>query len=335
MKAFVTGSTGLLGNNLVRALVEGGYEVKALVRSAEKAKKVLGDLDIEFVDGDMGDVAGFAHELGGCDVLFHTAAYFREYYQPGQHEDLLRKINVYGTIKLFQAAEKYSVANIIYASTGGFLDASSSDGPIDESAPYNYNTPNLYFKSKLEAEEAIYRFMETNDLRIIFIMPGVMLGPWDSGPSAVGRQVILDFIERKLPAIPPGGFSFVDARDVADAMIEAVNTGASGERYLVAGEEYYDAGNFFKMLEKVSGVPSPRLRMPYPVMLTLAWFYELMGRITGKPPQFTREGIRTLVETGGVSSQKAIRELGVKFRPLEDTLGDQVNWYREHGYVSE
>ena len=84
MKAFVTGSTGLLGNNLVRQLVDQGHQVKGLIRSPEKAERLLGDLDVERVQGDMREVSGFAPELAGCDAVFHTAAYFREYYQPGR-----------------------------------------------------------------------------------------------------------------------------------------------------------------------------------------------------------------------------------------------------------
>ena len=121
MKAFVTGSTGLLGSNLVHALIDADYEVKALVRSTEKAQKILGHLDIEFVKGDMLNVDAFAAEVAGCDVLFHCAAYFREYYSSGEHENLLEKINVDGTINILNAAEKQGVKKTIYVSSGGVI----------------------------------------------------------------------------------------------------------------------------------------------------------------------------------------------------------------------
>ncbi len=114
MQAFVTGSTGLLGNNLVQLLVEQGYKVKALVRSKTKAAKLFGDLDVSLVEGDMLDIDSFASELVGCNVLFHTAAYFREYYQPGNHWEMLENINVKGTIKLLTAAEKQGIKKVIY-----------------------------------------------------------------------------------------------------------------------------------------------------------------------------------------------------------------------------
>src|SRR5690349_21027847 len=98
MRAFVTGATGLLGNNIVRQLLAAGNEVRGLVRSVEKARRVFPKEDVELVTGDMSDIAGFAGAMKGCDVLFHTAAYFREYYQPGDHKAILEKINVQGTI---------------------------------------------------------------------------------------------------------------------------------------------------------------------------------------------------------------------------------------------
>src|SRR5690349_9143977 len=100
MKAFVTGSTGLLGVNLVRLLRERGHEVRALVRSPEKARRLLGDTGAQVVAGDLEDVDAFAPALGGCDVVFHTAAYFREYFGPGDHWPALERLNVHATLQL-------------------------------------------------------------------------------------------------------------------------------------------------------------------------------------------------------------------------------------------
>src|SRR5271154_25892 len=102
--AFVTGATGLLGNNLVRALVERGHRVKALVRSRAKAKELLGGLDVEIVEGDMKDISSFQEALRGVDVLFHTAAFFRDSYKGGRHWDELFRVNVTGTEALLEAA---------------------------------------------------------------------------------------------------------------------------------------------------------------------------------------------------------------------------------------
>src|SRR5918994_6485261 len=114
MKAFVTGATGLLGNNLVRALRAEGHDVRALVRSDTKARQLLGDTGAELVLGDMEDVPGFAETLAGCDVVFHTAAYFREYYASGDHWPKLKAINVHGTLALAEAAHTRGVRRLIH-----------------------------------------------------------------------------------------------------------------------------------------------------------------------------------------------------------------------------
>ncbi len=333
MKVFVTGSTGLLGSNLVRGLVAQGDAVKALARSAEKAEKLLGDLPIEIVEGDMQDVAHFAPELKGCDVLFHVAAYFREYYGPGEHDDLLNEINVVGTIRLLEAAVEHGVEHVIYVSSAGVLGQPEGGGVVDESAPYNHATPNLYFQSKIAAEKAVYEFLEGHDLRVVLILPGVIFGPGDSGPSTAG-QTVLDFLNRQIPVILPGGLWVVDARDVAQGMIQAVTVGQSGERFLIGGR-YFPVGAMLTILEKISGVAGPRQKLPYPAALAIAWVSEFLSGFTGKPPQLSEQAVRVLQDKSNVSSEKAIKELGITFRSLEDTLGDQVAWFRANGYLSQ
>lgn len=328
MKAFVTGATGLLGNNLVRLLVARGYEVKALVRSKEKAQKLLGDVkNVEFIQGDMENVAGFAEALQDCDVLFHTAAYFREYYQPGDHWSKLKKINIDGTIELFEATEKYGVKKAIHVSSGGVIGEDDSKGVADETTTASgLALENLYFRSKVETEKAIANFLKTHTMPVVMILPGWMFGPGDAAPTSAG-QLVQDFLGRKLPGVVNGGATIADARDVAGAMIEAVTKGKNGERYIVGGK-LHTVPEVMKTLEKVSGVPGPKLRIPTPIALTIAWLSQTVARLTGGTTLLTVSGIKTIANPHQISSEKAARELGAKFRPLEDTLRDTVNWYK-------
>jgi dihydroflavonol-4-reductase len=330
MKAFVTGATGLLGNNLVRLLVQQGYEVKALVRSKEKAQKLLGDVrNVEFIQGDMENVAGFAEALQGCDVLFHTAAYFREYYQSGDHWPKLEKINVKGTLELLEQADKHGVKKAIHVSSGGVIGEDDSKGLADEStAASGFALENLYFRSKVETEKAIAKFLKTHSLQVVMILPGWMYGPGDAAPTSAG-QLVQDFLERKLPGVLNGGAGIADARDVAQAMIAAAGKGKSGERYIVGGK-LYKLADIMQTLEKVSGVPAPRLRIPTPVALAIAWLSQTYARLTGGSTLLTVNGVKTIANPHQISSEKAVRELGASFRPLEDTLRDTVNWYRRH-----
>lgn len=330
MRAFVTGSTGLLGNNLVRLLVQQGHDVTALVRSPAKAQRVFAGLDVTLIEGDMQHVAGFAAALDGSDVLFHTAAYFREYYQPGDHWQTLKAINIDGTVALLQAAEQHGVKKVIYTSSSGVIGVRPGSDWGDETTPADaYVMDNLYFKSKVLAEEAVQQFLQQSSLPVVLILPGWMFGPSDAAPTASG-QLVLDFLDRKLPGVIPGGGMPVDVRDVAQAMISAVAHGASGERYLVGGERFVSMAELNQTLERVSGVPAPRRRIPRGAALAVAWASEMWSRISGTPTLITVSGVRTLLHRRLTRSDKARRVLGVTFRPLEETLRDEVAWFRQH-----
>jgi dihydroflavonol-4-reductase len=332
MKAFVTGSTGLLGNNLVNLLVEQGHSVKALVRSPEKAAKLFPGLEITLVTGDMDRIADFATEMEGCDVLFHAAAYFRDYYQPGDHWEKLEKINIHGTVELLTEAEKHGVKTAIYVSSAGVIGRKPGGGAGDESSPAPpIANSNLYFKSKLLAEQAVEEFVRTHSLPVVLILPGFMFGPGDVAPTGSG-QLVLDYMKKKLPGIIDGGTDIVDARDVAQAMIQAVDHGKSGERYIVAGN-YYEVEDILNKLEAVTNIPYPKRHIPNGVIMAYAWVMEMYGKITGKPILISRQGVQTMLAKTELHSTKASKELDARFRPLEDTLRDEVGWYRDHAYV--
>lgn len=328
MKAFVTGSTGLLGNNLTYLLSQKN-QVKALVRSKEKAKNVFGDTsNITFIEGDMLDIDGFAHELQGCDILFHAAAYFREYYQPGNHWKNLEKVNIKGTISLLERAEKYNIQKVVYVSSAGVIGMGPNGLPGDElTPPSKFAHTNLYFKSKLLAEEAIQLFLQKSSLPVVLILPGGIFGVRDFTPTSSG-QLVLNFLSQKLPGIVDGGGCFVDVRDVAQAMINAVEKGRSGERYIVAGH-YSSIEHVLQTLEKLTGIPAPKRHIPYTASLALAQLSELQWKLTGKPVLLSRARVQTLQQKFHWSSEKALRELAITFRPLEKTLRDEIDWYQQ------
>ncbi len=330
-KAFVTGGTGLLGTNLVRELARQGWTIKTLCRSLEKVKRVLAGIEVEPVMGDMDDIAGFAGAMSGCDTLFHCAAYFREYYGAGDHRQKLDQINVHGTVEILDAALRAGVKKVVYVSSSGVLNHAESSATVDESSPYAVKTSNLYFQSKIQAEQRLFHWLRTHELPVVLILPGWMFGPYDLAPTASG-QLVQDFLARKLPAIIPGGASVVDARDVAAAMIESVDKGKPGERYVVAGRSV-SLEEIARTLESVTGVRGTRLRLSYPLAIVVAWLSQTAAAIRGGQSLLTASGVRTMREAmeHKMSSAKAERELGATFRPLKETLTDEVSWFRELG----
>ncbi len=335
MKALITGSTGMLGHNLVRALLEQGWQVKALVRSKQKAQKLFGNLSLEIIEGDMENVAGFAAALEGVDAVFHTAAYFREYYSAGEdHWKKLKAINIDATLELIGLSEKMGVKSFIHVSSSGSIAIPANHAIADENTPFATNTQNLYFKSKVEGDLAIAKWLQAapRAMKLVSILPGWMIAPRDAAPTAAG-QLILDFMNKKIPGVINAGTSTVDARDVATAMMKAVQLGQHGEKYIVAGRLVKFA-EMFPVLEQISGVKSPTLQMPNWLVLTLAKVDTFVSGLQKKTPTMPFDGIQTMLALHTLSSAKAERELGITFRPLEQTLRDTLTWYQENGYIN-
>lgn len=333
MKAFVTGGTGMLGSNLVHLLVERGHQVRALIRSEVKASRLFGDQEgIRFVVGHIENVEGFAHELSGSDVLFHTAAYFREcFVDSGNHKEKLQKINVHGTIELLKAAEARGLKKAIYVSSGGLIGLKPDGEPGDERTPPSHVVyKSHYLNSKLVAEQKIEEFLQDHKLPVVLILPGAVLGLYDMGPTPSGRFV-LDYMHGKIPGVLNGGVSLVDARDVATAMISAADYGRSGERYIVGGR-YLDMKDVLQSLEKVSGIPCPSRRIPNIVARVSAKTQAMISRLTGKPPSISPVTLDIILSKLRLDSSKAAKELGISFRPVLDTLNDAVQWHRQQQF---
>lgn len=331
MRVFVTGSTGLLGNNLVRALVPLGHDVVALARSREKAERMLAGTGARVVLGDMRDVAGFAGEIAGADVVFHTAAYFREYYSPaskGTHEEALESVNVRGTLALLEAADQHGVGRFIHVSSSGAVGMNADGSPGDENTlPSEEQLENLYFRSKAEGDAKIAAFCPRSGMSVIEILPGWMWGPGDAGPTSAGK-LYLDFAAGKIPGAPPGGTSLVDARDVARAMVATLTRGAHGDRFIVGGQ-YRSLREVLDALARASGKAPLRFDVPAPLALAFAHASEAWAKLTGGVPAVPIRGVRTLLARHTVTSAKAERELGVTFRPLDETMRAVVDWYAE------
>ncbi|MEL6230700.1 MAG: SDR family NAD(P)-dependent oxidoreductase [Cyanobacteria bacterium J06627_3] len=336
MKAFVTGSTGLLGSNLTHLLLNQGFEVMALTRELTKASKILGEHpSLKVIQGDLQEVNGFAQHLKGCDVLFHTASYFRESFDYGDHWQQLKTINVDATIHLLEAAEKAGVSKVVHVSSAcGCVGIIRGGAPSNESTPFQeFNHKNPYFKSKLMAEEAISNFLKSHSLPVVLILPAGMMGPYDAAPTEMGR-FILNFLKGKAPLVPSGGFPIVDARDVAMAMLSAVYSGQPNERYLVTGG-YYSVDEIMRNLSEASGQPVPNKKLPRFAVRLWAMIQNIIGRIKGQKPFLPGDMVRVMLSRQWFDASKAAQGLKTSYRPLKDTIKDTVQWYQKNGYVRD
>lgn len=331
---FVTGATGLLGNNLVRALLKRNIQVTALVRCAEKARKQFADLPVSFIGGDLCNPESYRTALQGCDSLFHTAAYFRDSFKGGKHWQELYETNVKGTADLLQSAWDAGIRRVVHTSSIAVLGGEQNQ-PIDESMSRDRKDQDDYYRSKILSEEVVREFLEKHpQMFACFVLPGWMFGPGDIGPTASG-QFVIDYMHQRLPGVLPASFSVVDARDVAEHEIMAMERGRRGERYLAAGR-HMTMGDLMDELAKVSNIPAPAKQIPLLMLRLLAQGYEVYHWLTKKPVLLSKSSVdlmaREYLRTH-FSHSKSHQELGCQFRSVNETLRDVVEWYRHHDYL--
>ena len=335
--AFVTGGVGLLGSNLVRLLADQGFSVRALVLPSEmdKVPIQLAGIPVSIISGDMRDVSGFAYALTGVDIVFHTAAFFRDYLKGGRHWDALYSTNVAGTRSLLEAAYRAGVRRFVHASSIAVLDGRGS-AVIDETMLRDERRAEPYYRSKILADREIVNFLCRHpDMVVAMVLPGWMHGPGDAAPTPAGQSV-LDFLRGKIPGILPGAFPIVDARDVAEAMVLAARKGRRGERYLAAGRPVSSA-EYMASLAAIGGVKVPARKIPRSALYAVAAVSECWARLTHRPVQLSLAAMRLLdrrLDQLQFDHSKSKKELGLEFRPLESTLRDEIAWFRAHGYLN-
>jgi nucleoside-diphosphate-sugar epimerase len=333
--AYVTGATGLLGNNLVRALLEKGVTVRALVRSRQKAERQFPSLAIDLVEGDINQPETYTKSLAGADIVFHTAAYFRDNYKGGKHWERLYTTNVIGTARLLEACYRAGIRRFVHTSSTATLRGQPGE-LTNETKLRTEREADDYQRSKILADQEVFKFLEVHpDFWAAFVLPGWIHGPGDFGPTSAG-QTVLDFLARRLPGIPPGGFSVVDARDVADALIRTAEFGGRGERYIAAGHPMTMA-ELFNKLENVSGIPAPHRKVPMAALYLIGGLTELQARITGRPALISWATVQLVARDGDrnrYDHSKSERELGIRFRKTEDTLRDEIDWLRAFGAMT-
>jgi hopanoid-associated sugar epimerase len=329
MKTFVTGGSGHVGANLVRALVERGVAVKALVR-ARSDNAALDGLDVERVEGDLRDPAALERALDGCDRLYHVAAFVS--LRKGDQQEVF-DVNVTGTKNVLAAAEQAGVARTVFCSSFGAVGHNPTGGPSDESFTVNpFETHLDYELSKAMAELEVHRAVHRGmDVRIV--NPCGIVGAHDYKPSSVG-QTILDFANRKMPAYVPGQFEFVAVRDVVEGHLLAMERGKPGERYILSGGQY-TLDRILEHLSGLCGVPKPRLRIPVGVMLPLAHVSTLFLRTFAprKPPRVTPGTIKILNGGKHADISKAKRELSFAPTPVLDAFTEAYQWFRGRGQI--
>ncbi len=333
MNCFVTGASGFIGANLVHELVARGHRVKALLRPNADLRGLAG-VDYEPIPGDIADRAALAAGLRGCDWCFHVAASYHLWlpdYAP------MFAANVEGTRTVIQSAAAAGCSRIIYTSTVGCIGlprvTHGTVTPTDESAPVSEaQMSNPYKLSKWRAE-VVARELAATGLPVVIVNPSAPVGPRDVKPTPTG-QVIVDFLNRALPAYLDTGLNWVHVRDVAVGHILAAEKGRPGERYILGhADGNWTMKQALDVLAEISSLPAPKFQVPYHLALLAAHIDEAVSRLTGKPPKAPLAGVRMARYKMFFNPGKAIRELGLPQTPPRQALADAIAWFQNHGYV--
>ena len=315
MRFIVTGASGHLGANVVRALVEAGESVRAVdVRPGA----ALRGLDAEFVRGDVLDPSTLENTFSGAEFVLHLAARISI---AGDPDGSVRRVNVDGVRHVAEAALAAGVRRLVHCSSLHAYDVGGTDGPLRETGPRATDSRlPAYDRSKAAGEDELRRVVDRG-LDAVILNPSGMFGPVDPEPSRMGRVLLAMFVGR-MPITVKGAFDWVDVRDVAAALIAATDRGRRGENYLVGGHRA-SVTELGRLAAEVAGGRPPRLEMPLaPVRLAAAAAVRLVGRRRAGRLLLTPESLHALETDPVVDCSKAIAELGYRPRPLAETVAD-------------
>jgi dihydroflavonol-4-reductase len=333
MKCFVTGASGFVGSNLVHELLARGHRVKALLRP-NADERALAGARFERVTGDILDRKLLLHEMEGCDWCFHVAASYHLWlrnYQP------MYEANVEGTRNVLEAAGKNGCRRIVYTSTVGCIGLPKIENTVvipatEQQIISQDQLTNHYKRSKWQAEEVAVKLVR-DGLPVVIVNPSAPVGPWDAKPTPTGR-IILDFLNRKLPAYIETGLNWVHVRDVAIGHILAAERGVIGERYILGNMQ----GNWtmeetLRVLQEITGIPAAHVKIPRWIALAAAYTNEAFAKVTGIPPRVPLAGVRMAKHRMWFKPTKAVLQLSMPQTPPKQALADAVEWFRANGYA--
>jgi dihydroflavonol-4-reductase len=324
MRVFVTGGTGFVGKPTVERLVEGGHEVRCLVRRTSRTSE-LEALGCELTHGDVTDKASVLEGMRGCEWGVNLANVY-SFWEPDK--GAYRRVNVEGTRNVMEAALETGLSKVAHVSTL-VVWGKPPQSPFDERTPEGPERFTEYARTKYEGDEVVWELYRQKGLPVVVLYPGAVLGPDD--PKSTG-QYVRDLIERRAPAriFEDSAFTFVHVDDVALAIVRALEKeGNEGEKYLV-GKHSLTMGEFTRMVSEISGVPPPKMRLPGPLVMAGAALVTKAADLTGRPPLsgMSTDMMRNIREGVVFDGSKSERELGLTYTPIREALEEEVASHR-------
>src|SRR5665213_3044704 len=328
MRVFLTGSTGFVGSHVARAYAADGVELRLLTRATSKLTAIEG-FAAEVVVGDLRQAEALRTALRGCDALVHVAADYRLWVRDPKE---MYATNVDGTRELLRIAREEGVAKVVYTSSVATMGFKTDGTIVDENTPVSIaDMIGPYKRSKFMAEQEAISAARSGQ-HVMILNPTTPIGAGDAKPTPTG-QIVVDFLNRKFPAYVDTGLNLVDVSEAARMHVVALQRGATGERYILGGENL-TLKQILDRMSAITGLPSPAHKVPHAVAMTFAFFDEtITGKLRGKEPRATVEAVRMGKKYMFASSAKAERDLGFRVLPVYNALRAAIEWFITHGYA--
>lgn len=333
LTAFVTGATGFLGSHVARVLADGGADLRLLVRAASDVRNLAALGKADRVTGDLRDPATLKKAMSGCDVVFHVAADYRLWTPTRADVDRMYQSNVEGTRAIIEAARETGVRKVVCTSSVATMGFNTDGTLVDETAPVSLaGMVGHYKRSKFLAEQIALEAGRSG-ANVVVVNPTTPIGEQDIKPTPTGR-IVLDFLKRKFPAYVETGLNLVDVHQCARGHIMAMEKARPGQRYILGGENL-TLKQILDKLSAITGLPSPKVKLPYAVALAFGIIdTAVTGKLLRKTPRASIDEVRMGRKIMFVTSAKAVRELGWREVPVEGALRRAVDWFRSNGYVA-
>lgn len=326
MKVAITGATGHLGGAIIRELVIRGIEVHALVRQKDQCP--LLHPHVQYKLGSIENPATLSELVQGCDGFIHAAGLISI---DGDAGGRVWDVNVKGTQHCLTAAREAGIRRFVHISTIHVFEQLPFRDQLNENRVNVGSGATAYDKSKLEGERLALSYLSP-DMEVIIINPTAVIGPYDDKPSRMG-QALIRMYKGYLPFAFPAGFDFVDSRDVASGIVNALMMGRAGENYILGGR-WAPLKDLNAHVGTFKGQKLRTLEVPFALGYLGLPFVRGMSMLSKSPPLYTGEALRTLKEGNRmISSAKAEKELKYTSRPLFDTIRDTMQWFAENGYL--
>lgn len=325
-KILVTGAAGFLGSHVTRQLAARGADVRVLLRPASN-NRAIADLPLEYVTGDLRDVASLDRAMKDVKRVFHVAADYRLWSKRPQD---IYDSNVGGTKNLLEAAKRASVDQFVYTSTVATIAVDRPQAPNESTDAKLDEMVGHYKRSKWMAEKEVLEAARAGFPAVV-AMPTTPVGPWDWKPTPTGK-IILDFLNGKMPGYVETGLNFVGVEECAAGHILVSEKGMVGERYLL-GSENLTLKAVLDILAKITGLPAPSWKISHRLALGVAYVETAFSRLIGREPQIPVEGVQIAQHMMFVDCARAPRELGFQPGSVPAAFERAVRWYQANGYI--